>query len=170
MLASCSADREVNIWNISTESLLYSIKTGWHHKTKYHPKLTFFQDESPIWLDWNPKLNIIIIGDEKGFTPYCSTHRIGRATLWEYESSSNKGNVIKDFGSIKAMRWNDKVPTTLAVGCEDGSIILYDITSKGMKTIKTETKELVSDLQWDPLSDNYLLVAHKNGNYIEFPF
>jgi WD40 repeat protein len=54
----------------------------------------------------------------------------------------------------------------LAAGNVDGSVFIYDTTSKGYKFIKSNldnSKTEVIDLQWDPLSDNYLLVAYKNG-------
>jgi WD40 repeat protein len=84
--------------------------------------------------------------------------------LWDYKAGSK--TLIKEVGNqARIIKWNTNDTNKIAVGCDDGSVYIYDVTSKQVKHLKpSEGKgDVVTDLQWDPLSTNYLLVAYKSG-------
>lgn len=55
-------------------------------------------------------------------------------------------------------------PGVFAVGLDDGTMyIARGSSSRSCKRVPTEVKSEVVDLQWDPLSDDYLIVVFKNG-------
>jgi WD40 repeat protein len=51
----------------------------------------------------------------------------------------------------------------LAVGCNTGSVVLFNLKEKSQKVLQSADRTVrVVDLQWDPLSSIYLLVAYAN--------
>lgn len=51
-----------------------------------------------------------------------------------------------------------------ATGDAAGLVVVVDTETKSSKLLKMDKAEAVMDIQWDPLSDNYVLIAYRNGN------
>lgn len=53
----------------------------------------------------------------------------------------------------------------LVIGDDNGNVIIYDVEANTKRKLKTTHQvSSVVELHWDPLSENYLLAAFKNGN------
>ncbi len=71
---------------------------------------------------------------------------------------------------VTRIRWNHKKggPARLAVGCADGTVLVWSKSAK-LVTIKPPSDRDekrpngVTDLQWDPLSNSYLLATYSDG-------
>jgi len=134
LLASCSINREVAIWDIESEEAKVSIKL----------------DADPLAMDWASS------GDQLAFVL-----DNGDVKLWNHTAGVQSklfSVVAKD--SAKVLRWHPHVVTRLLVGDTVGSLHIYDlVNAKVIKRLgKAKTsKDPVTDAQWDPLSTEYLL-------------
>lgn len=65
------------------------------------------------------------------------------------------------------LRWHPRQAARLLVGQSDGAVRVYTVATSRQTLIfgKSKTsKDPVTDAQWDPLSEDYLLVAWQNGS------
>jgi len=67
------------------------------------------------------------------------------------------------------IRFHPTVQGRFALGCLDGVALFCEMSHDHVKRLeKPKHKHAVEDLQWDPLSDKYLLVAYKDGSMCMF--
>ena len=88
-------------------------------------------------------------------------------TVSVWDTKENKVTRLCRTGrsSARCVKWNEKRDGLLAIGCKSGQVLLHD-------AVRGRTTELVSakadsppvaDLRWDRLSEDYLLVAFRDG-------
>jgi WD40 repeat protein len=99
----------------------------------------------------------------------------GIVALWDGNSSKiNPLDNLKE-GNHTCIRWNHGgKPATLAVGRADGTVLIYDKSrnkiafkieppaNKDQSGNNVKTGEVI-DIQWDPLSNQYLLAVYRSG-------
>jgi WD40 repeat protein len=143
LLASCSMNSQVTIWDIESEEAKFSTKL----------------DAPPLAMDWASA------GDQLAFVL-----DNGDVKLWNYAAGTqSKLFSIAPKDSAKVLRWHPHVLTRLLVGDTVGSLHIYDlVNAKATKILgKAKTsKDPVTDAQWDPLSEIYLLAAFQDGSLI----
>jgi WD40 repeat protein len=60
-------------------------------------------------------------------------------------------------------RWNPHKPGQVAIGCSNGSVIVFDANAKSKLLLQVAQRESsIADLAWDRLSSIYLLVAYQH--------
>jgi len=143
LLASCSANAMAIIWDIENEAEKCSIKL----------------DATPVAMDWASS------GDQVAFVL-----ENGDVKAWNYTTGTqSKLFSVAAKDSAKVLRWHPHVATRLLVGDTVGSIHVYDsVNGKVIKILgKAKTsKDPVTDAQWDPLSEVYLLAAFQDGSLV----
>lgn len=145
-IATASVEGKVSTWNIETGDCLCSIR---------------LPDEA-LAMDWDPH----------NPTRICAS--LKDACVYALDVSEQEGNLIKMFSRVRddkgkgvcanVVRWNPRDNGILAGGNTDGSLSLYDGSkSRLVKLTPKSEKPAVADLQWDELSNIYLLAAYRNG-------
>lgn len=148
LLATCSVSGRVAIWDLESEDERYKAKVS----------------DPPQLMDWSP------VGDKIALVL-----DNGDVLLWEYKEADKLTKVFSlgsnSASGAKVLRWHPRDGIRLLVGCADGSLVVYNQrTGKKLSiTGKAKTsKEPISDAQWDPLSEDYLLAAWQDGNLTLF--
>jgi len=143
LLVCASTDKTVSVWDVETESTLYTLSL----------------DSPPILVQWcrgDPEK--IAIASENG-----------TVRLWQPVASNSLVSRDFNFSKVAVLRWNVKIACLLAAGHADCSITIYNSASQSPHRIKCADSKYgghtdgVVDLQWDPLSDNYLIAAFGSG-------
>eukprot|EP01116_Phalansterium_solitarium_P012909 TRINITY_DN2963_c0_g1_i1.p1 TRINITY_DN2963_c0_g1~~TRINITY_DN2963_c0_g1_i1.p1 ORF type:complete len:1237 (+),score=444.65 TRINITY_DN2963_c0_g1_i1:142-3852(+) len=140
LLASCSVEKVVLIWDVHTEKIVASRQ----------------MKDVPVAMDWSPFLETsIAIADE-------STH----LQAWDY-TGPPKTRLLNTDAKAKVLRWSTRVVGRLAQGNEDSTVHVVDMSRGILRRIRPESDTplgYVVDVQWDPLSDNYLLIGFRVGS------
>ena len=152
ILASASTDREIILWDISEQRVIYRLKEI---------------KETPVCVEWCPHEKDVI-----SFVYGC-----GPLFMWNcgvnQEVTSHK-ETFNFYSEITQFSWNHNRIGKIAFGHKDGSLSLLIPGKKLQKHIlKPETSdengedEPVQMLEWDSLSLDYLLIAYKNKSGIK---
>lgn len=140
LLASCSLGSRIAIWDLENE------------EEKFATKIT----EVPVLLDWASSGDKIVFATENG-----------NIMVWDYKGQKTSKIFSVAAKGAKVLRWHPSASNRLVCGVEDGSLAIFDHQS-GKKVLivgKSKTsKDPVTDAQWDPLSDTYLLVSFADGS------
>ena len=118
-------------------------------------------DDVPVCLSW--------IKSNQNVLSY--SYLKGPIKLWTYQSGAN--SVVKDSGGLSSgvtlMRWHHQTSGRVVVGHKDGSLSLFQGGLKSRKHYmrieggsKDGADEVVA-LEWDCLSEDYLLVANASS-------
>jgi hypothetical protein len=145
----CAAmDGTVSVWDVNLEVTLYTLSL----------------DSPPILVQWcRGDAKKVAIASENGIVRF-----------WEPVGSNSLVSREFTFSKITVMRWSARVASLVASGHEDCSINLYNISAQSAHRIKCADSKFgghtggVLDLQWDPLSDNYLIVSFGSGHMALF--
>ncbi|XP_062349592.1 WD repeat-containing protein 17 isoform X5 [Cinclus cinclus] len=146
VFASASADSLVIIWNVNEQKVVAKLEN-----TKGIPA-------SLGWC-WNA-------GDAVAFV----SHR-GPLYIWTISGPDSGVTVHREAHSflsdISLFRWHPKKKGKVVFGHIDGSLSLFQPGSKNQKHVLrpeslegTDEEDPVTALEWDPLSNDYLLVAN----------
>lgn len=141
LLASCSASKRISIWDLDKEVERHGTKVA----------------ELPVLMDW------AITGDR-----IAVALETGQILVWEY-TQQDKQTKLFSVGdkSARVLRWHPRSAAKLIVGTSEGSLHVH-LVATGKKTHilgKSKTsKDAVTDAQWDPLSEDYLLVSFQDGS------
>ena len=147
-LVSASADHSVRVWDVQHEATVF----------------TLLLDSIPLFVQWcRGSADTIAIASANG-------------TVRFWHPTTSKSLVSRDFSfsPVKVLRWSLKVASLLAAGHEDCSISIYNTADQASHRIKCFDSKFgghtggVVDLQWDPLSDNYLIAAFGSGQIALF--
>ena len=143
-----SKDSTVTIWNLQTEQSVIFLK---------------FDECEPELIDWNPfDQNFIAISCDDG-----------DLRIWNVQTNSALIVSEVDFSPVTAMRYSPRVMGLIACGHEDNSVSFYDTATRKCRRCKASKDRVgqgVLDLQWDPLSDNYILVSFDSGDVALFDY
>ena len=152
ILASASTDREIILWDISEQRVIYRLKEI---------------KEAPICVEWCPHEKDVV-----SFVYGC-----GPLFIWNCGVSQEVTSLKETFNfysEITQFSWNQKRTGKVAFGHKDGSLSFVEPGKKVQKHIlKSEMPEENGDdepvqmLEWDSLSIDYLLVAYKNKSGIK---
>eukprot|EP00294_Goniomonas_avonlea_P015107 CAMPEP_0114549298 /NCGR_PEP_ID=MMETSP0114-20121206/5453_1 /TAXON_ID=31324 /ORGANISM="Goniomonas sp, Strain m" /LENGTH=1229 /DNA_ID=CAMNT_0001733971 /DNA_START=86 /DNA_END=3775 /DNA_ORIENTATION=- len=139
-LACVSQDKTTRVWDIAKEEEVASIK----------------MDSMPQYVQWNPlDSNIIAVVNDDG-----------HVVVWSLKT--NVCLIVRDldFSPLQILRWSPKKAGVFATGHEDCSVAFYNHLTKKYKRVKAgkDRNGGVSDIQWDTLSDVYLIAAFANGD------
>ena len=136
-------DKTVIVWDVEVEMKLYTLTL----------------DSPPTHVQWCP-------GDPEKIA-IASENSIVR--LWQPLASTSLVSRDFNFSKITVLRWNKRIACLLAAGHIDSSITIYNSASQSAHRIKCADSKFgshtdgVVDLQWDPLSDQYLIAAFGSG-------
>ncbi|GMH86841.1 hypothetical protein TrST_g12244 [Triparma strigata] len=138
----------VNIWDIDNPD---------------DPKVHSINVISPVYaLDWDPKNSSTLIISTKTSSVYLWDARkeikdLKSMELWNNRNESNPAKA-------GVLRWHPTDSSTIAAGNSDGSIRLFDLSTKTLTKVPPIEKGVaVADMRWDPASDVYMLVCNVNG-------
>jgi len=123
-------------------------------------KVALKVNEVPTLMDWAFAADKIAIATGAG-----------SILFWDYKT--NKTNRIFSVAekSCKVLRFHPRNAQRLLCGLEDGSLTVYNSQQQKKVQIvgKSKTsKDAVTDAQWDPLSEDYLLVSFADGSLTLF--
>eukprot|EP00794_Sanderia_malayensis_P007200 gene7200-8006_t len=145
ILASASTEKEIIIWDISEQRVLWRLKQI---------------KETPICIEW-----CIHEKDVLSFT-YGSGPLFTWNTALNQELISHK-DTLSFYSNITQFSWNRKQSGKIAFGHKDGSLSFLNPGQKLQKHVlrpeadDDDDDDPVQDLQWDYLSHDYLLVGNK---------
>lgn len=152
ILASASADKEIILWDISEQRVLFRLKEI---------------KEAPVCLEWYPLEKDIV-----SFIYGC-----GPLFMWNSSISQEVTSHKDTFGfysEVTQFSWNSKRAGKVAFGHKDGSLSFLNPGKKIQKHIlrpespdENGEDEPVQILEWDSLSHDYLLVAYRNRTGIK---
>jgi WD40 repeat protein len=143
LLIATGCDGCLSFWKLSEEELICRVSV---------------QANTGFLLAWDP------------FSPdHCAVlmnQPIMRLLYWDMRKAGSGLSelfVIKNQTvQVSVIRWNLLTPGLLAAGCNNGWVILFQITTKSQKTLSIPERSVaVTDVQWDRLSAVYLLVAYQ---------
>ena len=142
IIVVASKDATVTLWNLETERSVQFLK---------------FDECEPELVDWNPfDPNVIAISCDDG-----------DLRIWNLQLNSALVVSEVDFSPVTAMRYSPRVMGLIACGHEDNCVSFYDTATRKCRRCKASKDRVgqgVLDLQWDPLSDNYILVSFDSGD------
>jgi WD40 repeat protein len=87
-----------------------------------------------------------------------------RGTLKSWDWKTNKVKTIHSFsrdGTITSLNLSTRQRSKVAIGTEDCYVHMLNLSNN--KTSKIQTQQPVTEAAWDPRSENYILVAQKDG-------
>lgn len=144
----CAAmDGTVSVWDVDSEVTLYTLAL----------------DSAPILVQWCRGDAKVAIASENGIVRF-----------WEPIGSNSLVSRDFNFSKITVMRWNSRVTPIIASGHQDCSLNIYNLSSQTSHRIKCADSKFgghtggVLDLQWDPLSDIYLIASFGSGQMALF--
>ena len=151
VIASSSADREIVVWNIPEQKVIARIN-------QVH--------DIPTCIEWCPHEKEAI-AFTNGIRPLYIWHcPMGQS--WDSELISHK-ETFSFHSGISYFAWSPKKTGKIAFGHNDGSISVLTPGEKAQKHVckpepadgeGSDEENFVQALQWDPLSNDYLLVAN----------
>eukprot|EP01080_Neovahlkampfia_damariscottae_P000169 gene169-4415_t len=138
LLASCSEDKTIKIWDINEEKVIETIK---HHKDKVAS------------VCWHPEeTNILLAGSFDG-----------TISLFD-PSKPTKFNSYKVPKDIESLKWNPHQKEQFGVSLEDGTVMLFDYrnTKKSLGSFKPHNSTC-SDIAFHPLQNNILTTSGEDS-------
>ena len=145
VFATCANDAQLIVWSASLGRALSSIA------------MPPVEGSAPIAIDWSPtREHIVAVADTGG-----SMH------MWDTSArtvSVSYNRIHKSRQGLRVMRWNPHQDQLLASGHADGSLCLYLTAESSVSRMAPKDRSAVVDLQWDPLSPFYMIVAYKAGD------
>ena len=146
IIASCSTDRTLYVWNVASKSVVAVVELK--------------GNALPTVVSWNPHdKNVIGIALSSG-----------AFMQWNCSSPSNYPTMFsKDstfVSRVTHFRWHNRLTNTLAFGHYNGSLSFFYQSKKSQKNClmpentQENTENIVIAVEWDILSDDYLLVAN----------
>ncbi len=150
ILASASTEKEIIIWDISDQRVLYRLKQI---------------KEIPVCIEWCPHEKDVL-----SFTYGCGPLFIWNTAL-NQEVTSHK-ETFSFYSNITQFSWNQKRTGKIAFGHRDGSISFLNPGQKPLKHVlrvesdNEDEEDPVQVLEWDSLSPDYLLVGNKKRSGI----
>ena len=142
-LASVSMDNTFYIWNLITDI----------------PDVHLTASSSVLMMEFNPqKADELVFLHENGDIKILNT--ISKAI-------TKKANYAG--ARPKSLRFHPSFTGRFALGCNDGGALACEMSHTNVKKMDLPKKKIASeDIQWDPLSEKYLLVAFKDGSLALF--
>ncbi|CAG9324590.1 unnamed protein product [Blepharisma stoltei] len=142
-LASVSTDNSFYLWNVSQDSPIVSmLLTNLVLMMEFNP----FNKEEILFLHENGDVKIM---------------NTAAGTL------TRKANYAGVRPSI--LRFHPSINGKFALGCIEGVALSCEMKHDNVKRLEMPKQpSATEDLQWDPLSDKYLLVAFKDGSMVLF--
>ncbi|OMJ89434.1 hypothetical protein SteCoe_8434 [Stentor coeruleus] len=142
-LASVSMDNILYVWNLTTDT------------PDVHLNIT-----SPVlMMEFNPsKIDELLFLHENGDIKTLNT---------QTKAITKKAN----YAGVrpKILKFHPSINGRFALGCNEGGALVCDMSHNNVKKLDLAKQNTPSeDIQWDPLSDKYLLVAFKDGNLVLF--
>ncbi|CAG9315711.1 unnamed protein product [Blepharisma stoltei] len=143
LLASVSSDNSLYVWNIN------------HDEPELYMQLT----TAVLMMEFNPyKENEILFLHENGDIRILNT--ITRTI-------TRKANYVGVRPSV--MRFHPSAEGRFALGCAEGVALFAEMGHDNVKRLEMPKQPAAAeDVQWDPLSDKYLLVSFKDGSMVLF--
>eukprot|EP00762_Andalucia_godoyi_P002785 ANDGO_04516.mRNA.1 putative WD repeat-containing protein alr2800 len=154
IVATCAHDKTIRVWNLDTGLQIGDMSTELH---------------DPVVLEWNP------------FHPSCfaSASVKGVIRIWDYPTRMFGAANFDIDAPLRVLRWHPRRQNLLAGGFEDGSVVTMDSSILKRGTLfrsavldsRTDVDSgncKVEDIQWDPLSDTYILIAFSSGHVVLF--
>lgn len=142
--ATCASDGTVMTWNA---------KLGKSLQTCELPG----GEPLPVAIDWSPtREHMVAVADDHGSVLMWNTTNNTMTTTFRA--------VHKPRQLLRVMRWNQHQDGLLASGHADGSLCLYMVSTSKLSRMSPKDRSSVVDLQWDPLSPYYMIVAYKAGD------
>eukprot|EP00743_Colponemidia_sp_Colp-15_P006499 GILK01006998.1.p1 GENE.GILK01006998.1~~GILK01006998.1.p1 ORF type:complete len:1239 (+),score=161.70 GILK01006998.1:69-3785(+) len=137
-VCSCSADFKLSVWDLENETEFSSFMTA----------------VAPLQIHWSfHDADMLAVAMENG-----------DCRLWNFRTNAFEKLFNVGASGIKALRWHPTAPGKLICGAGDGTIWLFNTLLHKLVKIPAKTKQQpIEDIQWDPLSTNYYLVAYKDG-------
>lgn len=150
LLASCSLSGRVIVWDLEREEELYAI--------------TLADGGVPLLIEWGVDGEMLAVATQQG-----------EVKLWEHKVDRVSKVYSSAPKSTKVIRCHHSMASRLLIGSVDGSITLHDSVNHFMTGKKPSptavivgksktTKDPVTDAQWDPLSEDYLLASFQDGS------
>lgn len=104
---------------------------------------------------------------------------VGNIRIYNIQTKKTEKTFDFGFATAKCMKWNrNKVfisilnifenfekENILAIGLDDGCLVICDVKGK-IKKSNFEKKDAILILDWDHHSPDYLLLGHKNGEIL----
>ena len=150
LLATTSGEKDIKVWDIERSQVLYTVDTG-----KYLPKV----------LAWNPH------------DPYSMgvVTKAGNVFVWDYRTGGKPTHGYEHINAVSqrgSFRWHPNRAQTgqFAVGTTQGQLLVGTLGSSrlGRWDIEAIGKKELAEVQWDPLSETYILVANILGTVVLF--
>ncbi|XP_021348279.1 WD repeat-containing protein 17-like [Mizuhopecten yessoensis] len=149
VLASCSADNRVIVWDCDQQQIIAQLENT---------------RDIPIGIGW------CFHGNET----VTFTSRRGQFFKWHYKNPTTKLATVKEVTGFSSdvfiFRWHPKNTSKIVVGHRNGTLSLCYVGGKCHKHVcppdedsDTEEDDPVTALEWDPLSSDYLIVANTFG-------
>ena len=142
-LASVSMDNILYIWNLSTDT----------------PDVQLNITSPVLMMEFNPlKSDELLFLHENGDIKVLNTIT---------KSITKKAN----YAGVrpKTLKFHPSFPGRFALGCNEGGALVCDMSHDNVKKLDLPKQSVGSeDIQWDPLSDKYLLIAFKDGSLALF--
>eukprot|EP01029_Cantina_marsupialis_P006633 TRINITY_DN17330_c0_g1_i2.p1 TRINITY_DN17330_c0_g1~~TRINITY_DN17330_c0_g1_i2.p1 ORF type:complete len:1039 (+),score=278.44 TRINITY_DN17330_c0_g1_i2:139-3255(+) len=146
LATSCFDNKSITIWDLPSGQAVCN--HSWKNISR-----------NPIAMDWHPT-------DESIIAVACDDCTVMTFDFADMTSPSMTHLLCRPGIKPSALKWSPSSSDLLVVGNEDGSLTLFNRSTKKENkiSISEEATSAIIDLQWDPLSDSYLLVAMKNGD------
>ncbi|XP_060065865.1 WD repeat-containing protein 17-like [Ylistrum balloti] len=149
ILASCSADHRVIVWDCDQQKILAQLEN-----TK----------DIPIGIGW------CFHGNEA----VTFTSRRGQFFKWHYQNPATKLMTIREVTGFSSdvfiFRWHPRNTSKIVLGHRNGTLSICHIGGKSYKHVcapdensDSEEEDPVTALEWDPLSTDYLIIANTFG-------
>ncbi|OQR87320.1 hypothetical protein ACHHYP_09116 [Achlya hypogyna] len=152
-LAAVALDGRLVLWDVGTEEIAFEARLP--------------SPSAPVAFQWNPLETPAI-----QLAVACTDHQVH---LWTIDLETSAQSISKLLSKptdspMTVLRWNPQLRGMLAIGCESGAIGLHVLNRKALLLITREKKagpkkaQGITDMQWDSLSNLYLLVAYRDGH------
>lgn len=139
LLASCSVSGRVAIWDLENEEERYAAKV----------------ESPPMLMDWFGDRIVMALDN-------------GDIKSWEFREAERQTKLFSvEKSSARVLRIHPRVASRLVVGDANGALTIFDRAGNKKSVIvgKSKTsKDPVTDVQWDPLSEDYFLAAFGDGS------
>lgn len=146
LLATTSGEKDIRVWDIERSQVLYEVNTG-----KYLPKV----------LAWNPHDPVTVAVVSKAGHVFVYDYRSGNKPVYAYENMH-----------ALTFRWHPNSTRSghWAAGTNQGELMVGSLGGGKPKKFPVESlaKKPMVEMQWDPLSETYVLVANALGTVVLF--
>jgi WD40 repeat protein len=146
VLATTSGEKDIKIWDIATEKVIAIVQTG-----QFLPKTL-------KWAPHDPQL-------------LATVSKAGTVLVWNYTKGKNQPI---NYGALDAtcFSWhpNGGRAGCFAVGVVKGDLLIGQPGERKLKkfTPPSLAKQPIVEVEWDPLSETYLIAASEKGDIVLF--